>query len=105
MSPLIEETPDRAEEYSVPLEKGDARKGRGIYYPRFYSKNPSGGIARSSLSAWACKRPCLPFPVLAMLLFWMSLVQMVDVIIMAFATQIVGANIVRPISFSKSFPK
>ena len=52
MSPLIEEMPDRAEEYSVPLEKGDARKGRGIYYPRFYSKNPSGGIARSSLSAW-----------------------------------------------------
>ena len=51
LSPLTEEMPDRAEEYSVPLEKGDARKGRGIYYPRFYSKNPSGGIVRSSLSA------------------------------------------------------
>ncbi len=42
MSPLLEEMPDRAEEYSVPLEKGDARKGRGIYYPRYYTKNPSG---------------------------------------------------------------
>ena len=44
MSPLLEEMPDRAEEYSVPLEKGDARKGRGIYYPRYHTKNPSGGI-------------------------------------------------------------
>ena len=57
LSPLTEEMPDRAEEYSVPLEKGDARKGRGIYYPKFYSKNPSGGIARSSLSAWGLQTP------------------------------------------------
>ena len=98
MSPLLEEMPDRAEEYSVPLEKGDARKGRGIYYPRYHTKNPSGGIARfPRCPPLACKRLCLPFPVPAMLLFWMSLVQMVDVIIMAFAAQIVGANIVRPI--------
>jgi len=61
LSPLTEEMPDRAEEYSVPLEKGDARKGRGIYYPRFYSKNPSGGIARSSLSAWGLQTPLSAF--------------------------------------------
>ena len=28
--PLLEEVPDRAEESLVPLEKGDARQGRGI---------------------------------------------------------------------------
>ena len=29
MSPLLEEMPDRAEEYSVPLEKGGCPKGQG----------------------------------------------------------------------------
>ena len=29
MSPLLEEMPDRAEEYSVPLEKGDAERVGG----------------------------------------------------------------------------
>ena len=29
MSPLLEEMPDRAEEYSVPLEKGDAERAGG----------------------------------------------------------------------------
>ena len=102
MSPLLEEMPDRAEEYSVPLEKGDARKGRGIYYPRYYTKNPSGRIARySRCPPLACKRLCLPFPVPAMLLFWMSLVQAVDVIIMALATQNVSSHRGYALSFLK----
>ena len=73
--------------------------------PRDNSQKLFGGI-RSCLAVrlWLCKRLCLPFPVLVMLIFKIFLVQMVYVVIMAFATQIVGANIVRP-SFSLCFWK
>ncbi len=81
--------------------------------PRDNSQKPFGGI-RSCLAVrlWLCKRLCLPFPVLVMLIFKIFLVQMVYVVIMAFATQKVsssrgdarqGRGVVLPISSPKSY--
>ena len=86
MSPLLEEMPDRAGEYII-LGKTCSTRPAESLVPR--------------CPPLACKRLCLPFPVPAMLLFWMSLVQAVDVIIMALATQNVSSHRGYALSFLK----
>ncbi len=61
MSPLLEEMPDRAEEYSVPLEKGDAERAGGYIILDITPKTRPAEFARTSLSAWGLQTPLSAF--------------------------------------------